>query len=203
MRGEAMASYYKTIKGKKYDRSLLDLADSVTSGKGDGLISQQDAKAIIKAVKDGGEYTDTEKSTVKYILSNFKFTDSAKKWFSEEIKKLAVSKKENPKKPSAKAAKKTVKKPASKKAAKKTAKKPAAKKAAPKKTAKAPAKKATPKKAAKKKAASKKATPKKAVAKPVETPEPAGTYAPSIPEPSPILQQKMKEEKEKKVEALK
>ncbi len=159
-----MASYYRTIKGKKYDRALLDLAESLTSGRGDGRISLQDARAILKKVKDGGEYSDTEKRTMQYIRDNFKFTESANKWFRDEIRKWAAAKK------------KTVKKAPAKKTAQKT---PAKKKAVKKKNVKiAPAKK----KSAPKKTIKKKPAPK---AKPV----PAEPYVSTVPEPSPILQQ--------------
>ncbi|HNH11344.1 MAG TPA: OmpA family protein, partial [Leptospiraceae bacterium] len=40
-------SYYRTVKGKKYDRQLLDLALESVSGKGDGRISLADAKKLI------------------------------------------------------------------------------------------------------------------------------------------------------------
>jgi multidrug efflux pump subunit AcrB len=80
-------SYYKTIKGEKYDRMVLETTESLISGRGDGRISLTDAKQIFIHVKDG-TYTETEKRTVKYILKNFKFTDSAKIWFKREVKKL-------------------------------------------------------------------------------------------------------------------
>jgi|GEM_PF-464134 len=170
-----MASYYRTIKGKKYDRALLELAESLTSGRGDGRISLQDARAILNKVKDGGEYSDTEKRTMQYIRDNFKFTDSANKWFRDEIRKWAAAKK------------KTVKKAPAKKAVKKT---PAKKKAPAKKSSpgKGAAKKKNVKKApAKKKSATKKTIKKKTA--PKVKPVPAEPYVSTVPEPSPILQQ--------------
>jgi len=56
--------YYKTIDGNKYDGELLELADKLTSGSGDGRISQADAGQLLEAVKDGDSYTDIEKATV-------------------------------------------------------------------------------------------------------------------------------------------
>ncbi|HAP69059.1 MAG TPA: cell envelope biogenesis protein OmpA, partial [Flavobacteriales bacterium] len=53
--------YYKTIDGNKYDGELLELADKLTSGSGDGRISQADAGQLLEAVKDGDSYTDIEK----------------------------------------------------------------------------------------------------------------------------------------------
>ncbi len=83
-------SYYRTVKGKKYDRQLLDLALESVSGKGDGRISLADAKKLIGAVKDGNDYTEIEKRTVEYIRANFSFTESADKWFRTEIRKWAA-----------------------------------------------------------------------------------------------------------------
>lgn len=177
-----MAGYYKTIKGKRYDRSLLDLADSLTTGGGDGRISLQDAKTLFKKVTDGSTYTDTEKATMQYIRDNYRFTESADKWFRAEIRSWAASKKKSAPKAEKKTAKKAARKPAKKTPSKK------APKAAVKKTAK---------KTAAKKAPRKKAAPKKATPSPVTTPEPEETYLSAAPAPSPILQQQMNEKENK------
>lgn len=85
-------SYYKVIDGKKYDKQMLDIADASVAGAGDGRISVEDAKKLIEAVKDGNEYTDIEKDTMKYIRDNYKFTDAADDWFRTEIRKWAATK---------------------------------------------------------------------------------------------------------------
>ncbi len=136
-KGHKMASYYKKINGKSYDRGLLDLADGSIKGKGDGRISINDAKKLFKKIKDSNEYTDIEKRTVQYIRDNYQFTKEADSYFRAEVRKWASGKKESVKKtapPQKKAAvkKKGVKKPSLKK---KAAKKPAVKKAAAKKPA--------------------------------------------------------------------
>ena len=84
--------YYKTIDGNKYDGELLELADKLTQGSGDGRISKADAAEILEAVKDGASYTDIEKATVKYIRENYKWTDASDEWFRSEIRKWAASK---------------------------------------------------------------------------------------------------------------
>jgi nucleoid-associated protein YgaU len=127
-----MASYYKKIKGVRYDRALLDAAESSVKGKGDGRISLADARRLIKMVMDGGTYTDVEQRTVKYIRNKFKFAPEADKWFRDEIKKLSTRMKdvsENPKKATPKAAtvKKAARKPAKGKAPARPRKKAAAK----------------------------------------------------------------------------
>ena len=84
--------YYKTIDGKKYDGELIELAESLTSGGGDGRISTADAEKLFEAVRDGSSYTDIEKGTVKYIRDNFKWTDAADESFRTAIRKWAASK---------------------------------------------------------------------------------------------------------------
>lgn len=85
-------SYYATIDGKKLDKRLLTLAEEAVDGQGDGRISEEDARKIIDAVKDGGVYTEIEKDTMEYIRDNFKWTDSADSWFRSEIASWASGK---------------------------------------------------------------------------------------------------------------
>ena len=85
-------SYYKTIDGNKYDGELIELADKLTAGGGDGRISMADAEKIYEAVKDGNSYTDIEKDTVAYLRDNYKWTDAADEWFRSEVRKWAATK---------------------------------------------------------------------------------------------------------------
>lgn len=84
--------YYKTIDGKKYDGDIIDLAEKLTAGRGDGRISMDDAKQLLAAVKDGDSYTDIEKDTMAYVREKFKWTDEADEWFRDEIRKWAATK---------------------------------------------------------------------------------------------------------------
>ncbi|MFT5822671.1 MAG: hypothetical protein ACI8ZM_003927 [Crocinitomix sp.] len=85
-------SYYKTIDGVKYDGELIELADKLTSGAGDGRLSKDDAAQLLEAVKDGDSYTDIEKATVKHLRENYKWTDAADEWFRGEIRSWASTK---------------------------------------------------------------------------------------------------------------
>ncbi len=85
-------SYYKEIDGKKYDRALLETADELVSGAGDGRLSKADAEQLLEKVKDGDSYTDIEKDTVKYLRENYNWTDAADEWFRTEIRKWAATK---------------------------------------------------------------------------------------------------------------
>lgn len=86
-----MAAYYKKIKGKNYDKNLIDAADSSVQGRGDGRISLNDAKKILRTVKDSSDYSDIEKSTMKYIRDHYAFTPEADRWFRGEIRKWAAT----------------------------------------------------------------------------------------------------------------
>lgn len=85
-----MAGYYRTIKGKKYDRRLLELAEELTSGRGDGRISLEDARRMLARVRDADDYTDIEKLSIRYIRDHFKFTKSADTYFRKEIRRWAA-----------------------------------------------------------------------------------------------------------------
>lgn len=85
-------SYYKTIDGKKYDGEIIELAEKLTTGRGDGRISMDDAETLLNSVMDGGKYTDIEKDTMAYIRDNFKWTEAADDWFRTEIRKWAATK---------------------------------------------------------------------------------------------------------------
>ncbi len=87
-----MSEYYLEIDGKKYDRKLVEAAEAMVKGQGDGRISKSDAEKLLKAVKDGNSYTDIEKATMDYIRDHFKWTPEADQWFRDEIRKWAASK---------------------------------------------------------------------------------------------------------------
>ena len=75
-------SYYQQINGKKYDRSLLLLADNLVKGQGDGRISDIDMKKLIESAWDNNSITDVEKSTLFYISENYNTTDKAKTYLN-------------------------------------------------------------------------------------------------------------------------
>ena len=91
-RQSAGDSYYTIIRGKKYDRRMLELAEGLTSGRGDGRISINDAKNLLRVVKDANNYSPTEKATMEYIRRHFKFTKEGDEYFRNEIRKWAASK---------------------------------------------------------------------------------------------------------------
>ena len=71
------STYYKQIDGEKYDKSLLDKADELIKGKGDGRISKEDMGILYEAAKDGNKITTIELKTLHYICVNYNCTHSA------------------------------------------------------------------------------------------------------------------------------
>ncbi len=78
-------SFYKIIDGQRYDRKVLELAEELIQGRGDGRISRDDAAQLLQSVQDGRGITETENRSLFYLLDNFNFTDSAKAWLSDEL----------------------------------------------------------------------------------------------------------------------
>lgn len=80
----ANVSYYKMIDGAKYDRELLELADSVAK---DGQVSYEDAQKLLEAAKDGKGVTQIEKDTLKHTLTTLKYTEKAAEFLKAELDK--------------------------------------------------------------------------------------------------------------------
>ena len=85
-------TYHRIIDGKKYDGELLDLADKLTTGRGESQISVDEAKQLFEKVRDGNTYTDVEKATVEHIRTHFKWTQAADDWFRNEVRRWAATK---------------------------------------------------------------------------------------------------------------
>lgn len=79
---------YVQIDGVKYEKELLDLAKKHTTGQGEGKISYEEAQDLIKSAQDGAAVTETELATLRYIRSNFEFTDKAAQYFDDAVNDL-------------------------------------------------------------------------------------------------------------------
>lgn len=77
-------SYYKIINGLRYDRVLLEEAQRMTKGQGDGRISHDDIRELYERAMDAGAVTDIEKRTLLYIRDHFNATDKAVEWLNEQ-----------------------------------------------------------------------------------------------------------------------
>ncbi len=78
-------SYYKIIDGQAYDRKVLELAEALIAGQGDGRISQADVKQLYEAVQDGNLITAIENATLFYLLETLNFTERAETWLYGKV----------------------------------------------------------------------------------------------------------------------
>ena len=92
---ETGGSYYKQIDGVKYDKGLLEKADSLTTGRGDGRISQDDAEKLWEDAQDGKGVTECESRTLQYILENYNCTDAGKEVLKAKMGGDAAAAEEN------------------------------------------------------------------------------------------------------------
>ena len=71
-------SFYKQIKGIKYDKAILEMADSMMTGTGDGRISKDDAGILWNGAEDGTGVTECERRTLQYVMDNYNCTDAGR-----------------------------------------------------------------------------------------------------------------------------
>ena len=81
-------SYYKIVKGVRYDRALLEAAENRIKGQGDGRISEQDLKELVDLSEDGKGITVTELRTLRHIQDEFNLTEKAQRWLTDNISRL-------------------------------------------------------------------------------------------------------------------
>ena len=78
-------SYYKQIDGIKYDRGLLERADTIVTEH--DKITLKYAKELWEDAEDGNVVTECEQRTLQYILENYECNSSAKKFLKDKILK--------------------------------------------------------------------------------------------------------------------
>lgn len=80
-------SYYKVVKGVKYDRSLFNEVEEAAK---DGVITEAEAKSLWESALDGKGVTQFEKATLKYALDQHgaKFDEAAKAFLTQKVSEL-------------------------------------------------------------------------------------------------------------------
>jgi hypothetical protein len=78
--------YYVTINGQQYDRALLEMADSLIEGQGDGRISKIELQMLFEKTGDANKVTDIEKKTLKYIIDHYNCTSNAILHYNQFLK---------------------------------------------------------------------------------------------------------------------
>ena len=82
-------SYYKVIDGLRYDRKILEEAENMTSGQGDGRISLEDAKFLLPLFGDMGDVRVEEERALEYVLDQYSWTDKARDWFLPRVSAIS------------------------------------------------------------------------------------------------------------------
>ena len=73
----------------EYDETLLNMANTLISGPGDGRISISDIDNIFNYITKQTLITTNDKLTLKYIANNYNLTPVAKKYFTEKYKNIS------------------------------------------------------------------------------------------------------------------
>ncbi|HHG83602.1 MAG TPA: hypothetical protein ENJ82_02535 [Bacteroidetes bacterium] len=76
---------FRSIGGVIYDLALLQTADKLVEGVGDGRISFDDAGVIWGLADADGIITEVEARTIRYICDNYNCTDKASKWLLGQL----------------------------------------------------------------------------------------------------------------------
>jgi|TARA_Y100000389_G_C17356818_1_gene461559 hypothetical protein len=82
---ENKVSYYKVVDGLNFDAALLETADELVKGQGDGRISIEDSNKLLLKIFDGRTITKVEGRTILYILKNYKLTEEASQNFLDKL----------------------------------------------------------------------------------------------------------------------
>ncbi|MFN7120213.1 MAG: hypothetical protein ACK4TA_25715 [Saprospiraceae bacterium] len=82
-------SYYKIIKGIKYDKQLLDVANEFVTGEEEAEISEREMQLLVKLAQDGRSITDIERGTLYYIRQHFNLSKQAALWFDKHFPPLS------------------------------------------------------------------------------------------------------------------
>lgn len=76
---------YVSINGEKYEKRLLDLATTYTTGRGEGELSKKEVLSLIACAKDGTSVTEPELKTLYFIRQNFNFSRAAIELFDAQM----------------------------------------------------------------------------------------------------------------------
>lgn len=78
-------SYYKIIDGVKYDRKMIEVAETALAVHPGNLMEVFDAVAIWEAAIDGGIVTETEQRTLSYLRKTYQWTEAAQAWIQRKL----------------------------------------------------------------------------------------------------------------------
>jgi hypothetical protein len=83
-----MGQYYSYIGNQRYDKVLLELAESFKNNPRDGRLSVSDVHTLFDAAQDGFRVTQVEIDTLFHIRREFNLTDAADRVFAERMNQI-------------------------------------------------------------------------------------------------------------------
>ena len=83
--GGGSGSQYIQINGERYDRSLIELAQTLRAAKSNFTLGRPDAVKLWQDAKDGPGVTDTERKTLAFIRDMYGMTAEAKSFLTAQI----------------------------------------------------------------------------------------------------------------------
>uniref|UniRef100_A0A7S2FYJ4 Uncharacterized protein n=1 Tax=Alexandrium andersonii TaxID=327968 RepID=A0A7S2FYJ4_9DINO len=86
--GDGRKDYYEVLDGAKCDRAIVDACREAVKGQGDGRVSLEDAKKVFEHAEDGNILTRCERWTIRYCLTEFKWTEAAQDWIVDALQKV-------------------------------------------------------------------------------------------------------------------
>jgi len=81
-----MCSYYETIDGARCDRAIVNACRDAVAGAEDDRISVENARKVFDVIANEDSITATERWTLYYCLTTFKWTDAAHDWIVFNIR---------------------------------------------------------------------------------------------------------------------
>tara|TARA_B110001452_G_scaffold261000_1_gene259197 strand:+ start:323 stop:1219 length:897 start_codon:yes stop_codon:yes gene_type:complete len=88
-RSTGKKTLYITIDGNKYDRSLVEEADTLLSSRSNSKLGASEARKLWKLAKDGPGVTDIERATLAYIAEEYTMTPEGAEFLKAQIEETA------------------------------------------------------------------------------------------------------------------
>ncbi len=68
------------------DARLIEKAEDLINGGGDGRISKDDAELLFQMIVDDNKFTEVEEQTIEFILGRYRWTEAARTQLKDRIK---------------------------------------------------------------------------------------------------------------------
>lgn len=79
-------SFFQTIRGERYDRTLLTQLEAFLQEEESGELTETEAGELLEALQDGETLTETDLKTLQYVLDHFPLNKAAHELISERLR---------------------------------------------------------------------------------------------------------------------